>query len=61
MFAEYDIERGMQALFFIQENDATFKEGAAREMIGMICNMLESTNPKESSKYRQKLANLISK
>jgi hypothetical protein len=45
-------------LFFIQENDAEFKEGAAKEMIGMVCNMLEGTNPEQAKLYRQRLANL---
>ena len=60
LFAQHDIEEGMEMLFFIQENESNFKEGAPREMIGMICNMLANTNPEESSAYRQRLANLIS-
>ncbi|CAB9540267.1 hypothetical protein BROOK1789B_1151, partial [Bathymodiolus brooksi thiotrophic gill symbiont] len=28
------------------------------EMIGLICNMLANTNPKESGVYRRRLANL---
>jgi thioredoxin-like negative regulator of GroEL len=36
LFSEHDIERGIEALFFIQENDAEFKEGAAKEMIGLF-------------------------
>ncbi|SMN00808.1 FIG000875: Thioredoxin domain-containing protein EC-YbbN [uncultured Candidatus Thioglobus sp.] len=58
LFAQHEIEQAMAMLFYIQENAADFKEGAAREM---ICNMLESTNSEEASKYRQKLANLINK
>jgi hypothetical protein len=60
LFSEHDIERGIEASFFIQENDAEFKEGAAKEMIGMVCNMLEGTNPEQAKLYRQRLANLIS-
>ncbi|WXT99746.1 MAG: Chaperedoxin [Catillopecten margaritatus gill symbiont] len=59
-FAQHDIEQGMENLFFIQENNANFKEGAAKEMIGLICNMLASNNPEESGAYRRRLANLIS-
>ncbi len=59
LFAEHDIEQGMEMLFFIQENDANFKDGAAREMIGVICNMLANTNPKESGIYRRRLSSLI--
>ncbi|MBC8493913.1 MAG: tetratricopeptide repeat protein [Candidatus Thioglobus sp.] len=60
LFAQHDIEAGMEMLFFIQENEPNFKEGVAREMIGMICNMLANTNPEESGVYRQRLANLMS-
>jgi len=60
LFSEYDIEQGMEMLFFIQEKDASFKDGAAREMIGMICNMLANSNPEESNTYRRRLANLVS-
>ncbi|ALE52922.1 hypothetical protein SP60_06755 [Candidatus Thioglobus autotrophicus] len=60
LFAQHEIKEGMEMLFFIQENEPSFKEGAAREMIGMICNMLANTNPEESGAYRQRLANLIS-
>lgn len=60
LFSEYDIEQGMEMLFFIQEKDASFKDGAAREMIGMICNMLANSNPEQSNTYRRRLANLVS-
>jgi len=60
LFSEHDIERGIEALFFIQENDAEFKDGAAKEMIGMVCNMLENTNLEQARVYRRRLANLIS-
>jgi putative thioredoxin len=60
LFAQHDIEQGMEMLFFIQENSPEFKEEAAKEMIGMICNMLASSNPEESGAYRRRLANLIS-
>jgi putative thioredoxin len=60
LFAKHDIEQGMEMLFFIQENSPEFKEAAAKEMIGMICNMLASNNPEESGAYRRRLANLIS-
>jgi len=58
--AEYDIEKGMDELFYIQENQPDFKEGAAREMISMICNMLTNSNPEQGNTYRRRLANLIS-
>ncbi len=60
LFAQHDIEQGMEMLFFIQENNSDFKNGVAKEMIGMICNMLEKTNPKDSSTYRRRLGILLS-
>jgi hypothetical protein len=30
------------------------------KLIGMVCNMLEGTNPEQAKLYRQRLANLIS-
>ncbi|SFV89360.1 Thioredoxin [hydrothermal vent metagenome] len=59
-FAQHDIEKGMENLFLIQEKNSNFKEGAAKEMIGLICNMLASSNPEASGNYRRRLANLIS-
>lgn len=59
--AQHNIEKGVELLFKIQQNDDKFREGAAREMIGMICNMLEKTNPELSANYRRQLANSISK
>lgn len=58
--AEYDIAKGMDELFYIQESQPNFKEGAAREMIGMICNMLTNSDPEQSNTYRRRLANSIS-
>ena len=60
LFAEYEIDKGMEELFYIQENQSDFKDGAAREMIGMVCNMLTNSNPDQSNAYRRRLANLLS-
>ncbi|KAA0444713.1 MAG: tetratricopeptide repeat protein [Candidatus Thioglobus sp.] len=59
-FAQHDIEKGMQNLFFIQTNKADFKQGAAKEMIVLACNMLAVNNKEASKKYRHQLANLVS-
>lgn len=58
-FAQHDIEKGMENLFFIQQNQPNFKAGAAKEMTGLICNMLVGSNPEESGVYRSRLANLV--
>ncbi len=59
LFAQHETEKGMDHLFFIQEHEPEFKDGAAREMIGMVCNMLANTNPEVSAEYRRRLANLL--
>jgi putative thioredoxin len=59
LFAQHDIKQGMEMLFFVQENNSKFQDEAAKEMIGMICNMLAKNNPEESGVYRRRLANLI--
>ena len=60
LIATHEIEKAMDELFFIQTNEPEFKDGAAREMIGMVCNMLANTNAQAAAAYRQKLASLLS-
>ena len=48
----------MDQLFVIMEKDSAFKEGAAKEMIITVANMLEQTDIELSKSYRNKLANL---
>ncbi len=60
LIATHEIEKAMDELFFIQTSEPEFKDGAAREMIGMVCNMLANTNADAASAYRQKLASLLS-
>lgn len=57
-FAQHEIEKGMENLFFIQAQQPDFKAGAAKEMIGLICNMLASSNLEASNNYRRRLGNL---
>lgn len=57
--SQHEVDKAMDFLFQIQQNDPSYKEGAAREMIGMICNMLANTHPEESGAYRQRLANML--
>jgi len=57
-FSEHNIESGMDQLFVIMEKDSEFKEGAAKEMIITVANMLEQTDIELSKSYRNKLANL---
>lgn len=56
----YHYEDAVNHLFDIMESDPEFKEGAAKEMIITITNMLTPTHYELSSAFRQRLANLVS-
>ena len=49
----------MNHLFFIQEHEPEFREGAAREMIVSVINTLAVNNPELAQKYRQQLAMML--
>jgi len=59
LVAQHDIDAAMEQLFHIQQHEAGFREGAAREMIGLLCNLLNGSNPGAASAYRRRLANLL--
>lgn len=49
----------MEQLFYIQQCSPEFKEGAVREMIITIVNMMAPTNPDFAQKYRRKLSGML--
>ena len=57
--AEYEYQQAMDNLFMIQEADPEYKEGAAREMIITLVNMLTPSAPELAQEYRRKLGNLL--
>ncbi len=57
--AESNAEQALDQLFYIQEHNAGYKEGAAKEMIITIINAIVPTDPKTANKYRAKLAALL--
>jgi len=59
LFAQHDIDNGMERLFYVHENNPNFGDGAAREMIGTVCNMLMKSNPDKSNSFRRKLSSSI--
>lgn len=61
LVALHDIDAAMEHLFVVQEKQPTFREGAAREMIGLLSNMLINSNPDAANAYRRRLANLVAK
>jgi putative thioredoxin len=58
--SRHDYERAMEQLFYIQEHNPDYKEGAAREMIVTIINMLAPNNPEFAQQYRRKLSGMLS-
>ena len=58
--ARHDYERAMDALFYIQQKQPDYKEGAAREMIVTVINMLAPNNPEFAQQFRRKLSRLLS-
>ncbi len=58
--SQHDYASAMDELFYILENDPEYKEGAAREMIVSIINMLAPNNPDFAKEYRRKLSGILS-
>jgi putative thioredoxin len=58
--SRHDYEHAMEQLFYIQQQAPDYKEGAAREMIVTIINMLAPGNPEFAQQFRRKLSGLLS-
>ena len=58
--SRHDYEGAMDQLFYIQQHKPDYKEGAAREMIVTLVNMLAPNNPDFAQKYRRKLSGILS-
>jgi putative thioredoxin len=59
--ARHDYERAMEHLFFIQEHEPEFRDGAAREMIVSVINMLAPNHPEFAQQSRRRLSGLLAK
>jgi len=57
--AEHNPQQALDHLFYIQKNNADYKEGAAREMIVTIINTLAPNDPEKAQQYRTQLAGLL--
>lgn len=55
----YEYNEAIDNLFYIQQNDAEYKDGAAKEMIITVSNMIEPVNIEVAKEIRRKLANLL--
>ena len=58
--SRHDYEHAMEQLFYIQQHAPAYKEGAAREMIITVINMLAPANPEFAQQYRRKLSSMLS-
>jgi len=57
--SKHNTQQGLEHLFYIQKNNAEFKDGAAKEMIIAVLNKLALNNPEMVQKYRTQLASIV--
>ena len=57
--AAHNYQQALDHLFCIQQNNADYKEGAAREMIITIINTIAPNNPEMAQQYRTQLAGML--
>lgn len=57
--AQYQYNEAIENLFYIHKEDAEYKEGAAKEMIITVSNMIAPVNNELAQDIRRKLANLL--
>lgn len=58
--AEHDYHQAMDSLFMIIDKEPEYKEGAAREMIINLTNMLAPNDPQLAQEFRRRLGNALS-
>ena len=57
---QHDYDAAIEHLFTLLQNAPDYNEGAAKEMIITISNMLAPNQPEQAQEYRRQLSNLIS-
>ena len=60
MVAEHDYKQAMNYLFEIFDKEPDYKEGAAREMIINLTNMLAPNEPELAQEFRRRMGNALS-
>lgn len=55
LVAQHDYAQAMDRLFEIHSRNPDYKQGAAREMIISLCNMLAANEPQLAQQYRRRL------
>jgi len=59
LVARHQIDQAVEQLFQIQQAEPVFRDGAAREMISLLSNMLMESAPDAANAYRRRLANML--
>lgn len=59
LVAGHDYDGAMAQLFSLLEMKPDYQDGAAKEMIVTITNMLSPNNPEQANTYRQRLSSLL--
>ena len=59
MIAQYQYEQAADHLFAILQNDVDYRDGAAREMVITMSNMLAPVNNELAQEMRRRLANFL--
>lgn len=59
LVAEHDFQSAVDNLFEIMNKDPEYKDGAAKEMIISLGNMLAANEPAMAESFRQRLANIL--
>lgn len=59
LVAEHQYQDAVDHLFYIQQHDETFKDGAAKEMLATISKMLAASDLEFSQAITRKLANML--
>ena len=57
--ARHNYQQALDYLFYIQQNNADYKQGAAREMIITIINTIAPNDPEMAQQYRSQLAGML--
>ncbi len=57
--AQHNTEQGLEYLFYIQKNNADFKDGIAKELIITIINALSNNDPQKAQQYRSQLTSIM--
>lgn len=60
LVSKHDYNAAVEHLFTLLQSAPDYKEGAAKEMIITISNMLAPNDPEQAQSYRRRLSNLMS-